>query len=390
MGNFLVFTSYSPAEIKFGWGVSEQVGKECKDRNAGKVLVITDKGVKNAGLLDGITKALENENINFEIYDEVEPNPTIAIVEKGKEVFKKVNPDLLLAVGGGSAIDAAKAIGIVVNNEGSIKDYQYGKEKIKNAIPPMITIPTTAGTGSEVNIWSVITDPERKFKMSIGGSLTAMTPKLCLADPKLTVTMPLNLTAASGMDALTHAVEAYVCVKTQPISDILCLYAIETISENLRQAVANGENIEARTKLLLASILAGIAFTNAGLGAVHAFADVLGGYYNAPHGVLNAIFLPYICEFNLVARPKRFAEIARKMGEKVDNLSLRNAAMKAVDVIKELSRDIGIPSLKELGAREEDIAELSKLVSTEINIFNNPRKAKVEDLAQILEKVFKE
>ncbi|WP_457566190.1 iron-containing alcohol dehydrogenase, partial [Caldithrix abyssi] len=314
-------------------------------------------------------------------FDGVQPNPTVGNVDEGVALYKKENCDIIIAVGGGSPIDCAKGIGLVLTNGGSIKDYE-GLDKSKNPMPPFIAVNTTAGTASEMTRFTIITDTDRHVKMAIVD--WHVTPNVAINDPELMVSMPVSLTAATGMDALTHAVEAYVSTIATPVTDSAALKAIELIGKYLRPAVANGDNMEARDKMAYAEFLAGMAFNNASLGYVHAMAHQLGGFYDLPHGVCNAILLPHVQRFNMIACPERFVDIAKALGENVEGLSTIEAADVALEAIQRLSSDIGIPSgLKELGVKEEDLPTLADNAMKDACGLTNPRRATKEEIIQI-------
>lgn len=288
---------------------------------------------------------------------------------------------MIIAVGGGSPIDCAKGIGLVITNGGSIKDYE-GLDKSENPMPPFIAVNTTAGTASEMTRFTIITDTDRHVKMAIVD--WHVTPNVAINDPELMISMPVALTAATGMDALTHAIEAYVSTIATPVTDSAAIKAIELIGKYLRPAVANGKNLEARDKMAYAEFLAGMAFNNASLGFVHAMAHQLGGFYDLPHGVCNAILLPHVERFNMIACPERFVDIAIALGENVKGLSTMEAADVALEAIQRLSQDIGIPSgLKELGVKEEDLPILAENAMKDACGLTNPRKATKEDIIQI-------
>lgn len=288
---------------------------------------------------------------------------------------------MILSLGGGSSHDCAKGIGMVATNGGHIRDFE-GINKSTKPMPPFIAVNTTAGTASEMTRFCIITNTSNKVKMAIVD--WRCTPNVAINDPLLMVGMPPALTAATGMDALTHAVEAYVSTIATPVTDSAALMAIKLISQNLRQAVANGQNMEARDKMAYAEFLAGMAFNNASVGYVHAMAHQLGGFYNLPHGVCNAILLPHVEAFNLIACPARFVDIAVAMGENVEGLSVREAADKALAAIKKLSADIGIPAgLTELGVKEEDLKIMAENAMKDACSFTNPRVATLEDVIGI-------
>jgi len=296
-------------------------------------------------------------------------------------MYKVNNCDGIIAFGGGSPMDCAKGVGLLASNGGKIHDYE-GIDKSQNPMVPLIAVNTTAGTASEMTRFCIITDTSRKVKMAIVD--WRVTPKVSINDPDLMVGMPPSLTAATGMDALTHAVEAYVSTAATPLTDSAALMAIKLVSKYLPIAVANGMNMEAREQMAYAQFLAGMAFNNASLGYVHAMAHQLGGYYNLPHGVCNAILLPHIQQFNLIACADRLKDIAIAMGENVEGLTVYDSAQKAIDSIKKLSALINIPSgLKELNVKEEDFEIMAINAKADACQLTNPRTATLEQVIQI-------
>ena len=296
----LGFEFLLPTRIVFGNDVVNQIGEEASAIGK-RAFIVTDKGILKTGYIERIQGLLNDAGIKSEVFSDVEPNPRDKSVEKGSKKAAKFNTDLLVGVGGGSAIDTAKAIGVILQEGGRIQDYE-GLGKVKKPITPLIAVPTSAGTGSEVTFWSVITDTRRKFKMSIGSPL--MAAKVALVDPMLTLTLPKEITAFTGIDALVHAIEGYTSLLAQPISDSLALTAIELISSNIRKAYAYGSNIHARYNMMLGSMVAGIAFGNADIASVHCMGEAIGGLYDTPHGLAMAIFLPYCIEHNIIFEMK--------------------------------------------------------------------------------------
>jgi alcohol dehydrogenase len=288
---------------------------------------------------------------------------------------------MIIPLGGGSSHDCGKGIGIVATNGGNIRDYE-GVDKMTKPMPPVIAVNTTSGTGSEMTRFCIITNTDTHVKMALVD--WRITPNISIDDPLLMVGMPPALTAATGMDALTHAVEAYVSTIATPVTDSAALMAIKLISENLRNAVANGQNMEARINMTYAEFLAGMAFNNASLGYVHAMAHQLGGFYDLPHGVCNAILLPHVEEFNLIANPPKFVDIAKTMGESVEGLSVRAAADKAIEAMSKLSSDVGIPAgLRQLGVKEADLETMAKNAMKDACGPTNPRSIKLEDVINL-------
>ncbi|MHB2154833.1 iron-containing alcohol dehydrogenase [Calditrichota bacterium GD2] len=376
-----MYSYFMPTVNLMGAGAVAEVGNQVKILGGSKALIVTDKPLIGAGIVEKVTKYLDDSGVKYVIFDGVQPNPTVGNVDEGVALYKKENCDIIIAVGGGSPIDCAKGIGLVLTNGGSIKDYE-GLDKSKNPMPPFIAVNTTAGTASEMTRFTIITDTDRHVKMAIVD--WHVTPNVAINDPELMVSMPVSLTAATGMDALTHAVEAYVSTIATPVTDSAALKAIELIGRYLRPAVANGDNMEARDKMAYAEFLAGMAFNNASLGYVHAMAHQLGGFYDLPHGVCNAILLPHVQRFNMIACPERFVDIAKALGENIEGLSTIEAADVALEAIQRLSSDIGIPSgLKELGVKEEDLPTLADNAMKDACGLTNPRKATKEEIIQI-------
>jgi len=378
-----MYSYYMPTVNLMGAGSVAQVGDQSRILGGSKALLVTDKPLMDTGIADRVRALLEEAGIETVVYDGVQPNPTVENVEEGVALYKKEQCDIIIAVGGGSPIDCAKGIGLVATNGGSIKDYE-GLDRSEKPMPPFIAVNTTAGTASEMTRFTIITDTDRHVKMAIVD--WHVTPSVSINDPELMVSMPVSLTAATGMDALTHAVEAYVSTIATPLTDSAALKAIELISEYLRPAVANGENMEARDKMAYAEFLAGMAFNNASLGYVHAMAHQLGGFYDLPHGVCNAVLLPHVERYNMIACPERFVDIAIAMGENVSGLSTMEAADRALAAIRRLSGDIGIPSdLKELGVQEKDLPTLAENAMKDACGLTNPRRATREEIIGIYE-----
>ena len=378
-----------PTRILFGVNLVDSLGEEVKALGIKRVLLVTDKGVVNAGLLERVTRVLDASAIDYTVFDTVEANPTTTTVHNGAEIFRKNKCDGLVAVGGGSPIDAAKGIGVQATHEGDIMDYsrRVGKP-VQNITPPLVAIPTTAGTGSEVTWVSVLVDPKDKVKIVVPSPYLAA--NVAIVDPSLTVSLPPAITAFTGMDALTHAIEAYVSLKSQPIADSLALQAVQLISSSLREAVGNGDNLAARTSMLLASTMAGMAFVNASVGLVHAAAHALGGFFNIAHGIANAVMLPLVMRLSLIGNPGKYADIAAAMGENLEGLSEMEAARGAVFAVQSLAADIGIPQdLKQLGA---DSARISDLVEETMNQSGsypfNARKVGKREIVQLFEQAF--
>lgn len=366
--------------------IVDKTGDYVKELDGSSVLIVTDPGIMKAGLLERLEKSLGDRNIKYIIYGQVVPNPTVEVVVEGFKAAGKDNVDCIVAIGGGSAIDVAKAINILLTNGGDIKDYR-GVEKVLKPTLPLIAIPTTCGTGSEATWATIITDSQEQFKFAIQS--TNAIPDIALIDPTLMTNLPPKLIASTGMDALTHAIEAYVSVKAQPFSDALAVYAIELISDNLRKAVYYQNNLESIEKMAIASTIAGVAFSNASLGLVHAMAHPLGGMFDVPHGIANAILLPYIIKFNYMANPEKFANIAKAMGENIEGLGRLEAAERAFNAVLKLSSDVGIPTnLKEVGMDLNKIDKLAEDSMKSGNVFTNPRKNTIEDVKNLFRNAY--
>lgn len=349
-----------------------------------KALIVCDGFLAKlpGGPVAKVKDSLEKAGVAYAIYDGVEPNPKDTNVIAGLKIYKAEKCDMIVTVGGGSSHDCGKGIGISATHDGDLyKDYA-GIEMLTNELPPIIAVNTTAGTASEVTRHCVITNTKEKVKFVIVSWRNL--PKVSINDPELMIAKPPGLTAATGMDALTHAVECYVTKQPNHITDAVAIHAIKLISKYLRRAVANGEDLEAREGMAYGSLLAGMAFNNAGLGYVHAMAHQLGGLLDMPHGIANAVLLPHIERYNLMVAPEKFADIAVAMGENIDGLGKMDAAEKAIDAIVRLSKDVGIPQgLAELGVKDSDLQEMSEMAMRDGNAGTNPRIGKLNDIVQL-------
>jgi len=373
--------------ILFGAGSAEKTGTEAQLLKAKKALIITDPGVIQAGLLEGIEKSLQSVGIPFAIFDGVEPDPRIEVVEKSAEKAKKEGMDLIIGFGGGSSLDIAKVTSVMVANPGKIDSF-FGIDLVPNLGVPVILIPTTAGTGSEVTPIAILSDTKEKLKKGIVSP--TLFPEVALVDPKLTIGLPPSVTAFTGMDALTHAIEACYSVNATGLSDLLAIRAMELISKNLRMAYAYGENLSARSNMMEGSLLAGIAFANAGVGAVHAFAYPLGGEFHLAHGLTNTLMLPYVMRYNILGCPYKFAQMAKAFGEKVEGLSELDAAETAVKFVERLSDDLRVPRrLRDVGIPEKAIPGLAEAAMKVTRLLaNNPRKISLEDANAIYKSAY--
>lgn len=377
---------FLPTRNLFGEGSVQEAGDLMLSLGGKKALIVTDVYLAKCGMAEQIQDILTTAGVESVVFGGAEPNPKDINVKDGLKVFEENHCDSIISLGGGSSHDCAKGIGIVASNGGDIRDYE-GVDKSTKPMCPMIAINTTAGTASEITRFCIITDTDRHVKMAIVD--WRVTPQIAINDPKLMVGMPPSLTAATGMDALTHAIEAYVSTDANPLTDAAAQMAITMITQYLPKAVANGTYMKARDKMAYGQYLAGIAFNNASLGYVHAMAHQLGGFYNLPHGVCNAILLPHVEEFNLIGNANRFRNIAKAMGENVDGLSTMDAARKAISAIRQLSQQVGIPScLSELGVKEEDFEIMAENAMKDVCQLTNPRKATKEQIVGIFKAAY--
>ncbi|WP_122898022.1 iron-containing alcohol dehydrogenase [Acinetobacter sp. B51(2017)] len=378
---------YIPCVSLFGPGCAKEIGNKAKNLGAKKALIVTDAGLYKFGVADIIAGYLTESGVESHIFAGAEPNPTDINVHNGVDAYNQHGCDFIVSLGGGSSHDCAKGIGLVTAGGGHIRDYE-GIDKSSVPMTPLIAVNTTAGTASEMTRFCIITNTDTHVKMAIVD--WRCTPLIAIDDPKLMLAKPAALTAATGMDALTHAVEAYVSTAANPITDACAEKAISMISQWLSPAVANGDNLEARDAMSYAQYLAGMAFNNASLGYVHAMAHQLGGFYNLPHGVCNAVLLPHVCEFNLIACPERYARIAELMGVNTQGLSTTQAAHAAIAAIRSLSQSIGIPAgLAELGVKEQDLEVMAENAQKDACMLTNPRKASHADVVQMFKAAMK-
>ena len=385
------FYDYMLPTVNFmGAGCVEVVGERCKILGAEKILLVTDKYLNSleAGPVQIVSDYLAKAGLEYSIFDGVTPNPKDTDVYAGLKIYEEENCDMIVTVGGGSPHDCGKAIGVAATHDGDLyKDYA-GIEKLENETPAMVCVNTTAGTASEVTRHAVITDTSQNPNVKFVIVSWRNTPDVSINDPELMVDKPAGLTAATGMDALTHALETYVSTGANPLTDAAALESMKLIADNLRNAVYNGQDIQARENMANASVLSGFAFNNGGLGYVHAMAHQLGGFYDMPHGIANAILLPYVEKFNLEAKLERFAKVAEIFGVNTEGMSTREAAEASLEAIKELAQDIGIPtSLSEskFEINEEDFEEMAKYALEDGNAGSNPRKGTVEQVKAIFE-----
>ncbi|HAS6186644.1 TPA: L-threonine dehydrogenase [Vibrio vulnificus] len=374
---------FIPTVNLMGAGCLKDAADSIKAQGFTKGLIVTDKILNQIGVVKQVQDLLSERHIEAVVFDVTQPNPTIGNVNAGLALLKQNECDFVISLGGGSPHDCAKGIALVAANGGEIADYE-GVDKSAKPMLPLIAINTTAGTASEMTRFCIITDEERHIKMAIVDKHT--TPLISVNDPELMLAKPASLTAATGMDALTHAVEAYVSIAATPITDAVAIKAIELIQAHLRTAVAHGDDIEAREQMAYAQFMAGMAFNNASLGYVHAMAHQLGGFYDLPHGVCNAILLPHVQRYNAQVCPERLRDVAKAMGVNVEGMSAEQGAEAAIDAIVALAKDVGIPAgIRELGAKSEDIPTLADNALKDACGFTNPKQATHEEISAIFE-----
>lgn len=372
----------------FGPGVVKKVGERAKMLDMKKILIVTDSFLRTLenGPVQQVEESLQAADIDYVIYDGVEPNPKIRNVEEGKAVYLENDCDSIISVGGGSPHDCAKGIGIVLTNGDDVTSLA-GIETLENPLPPLMAVNTTAGTASEITRHAVLTNEKTSLKFVVVSWRNV--PLVSFNDPMVMLEIPPALTAATGMDALTHCVESYVSTNRNPITDAQAAQGIKLIAKYLRPAVANGQDIEARTNMAYASVLGGMAFNNADLGYVHAMAHQLGGEYDAPHGVCCAVLMPTVERWNIISNPERFAEIAELMGENIEGLTVMEAADKAIDAMIRISEDVGIPTnIKDLGAKPEDFEKMAANALKDGNAFSNPRVGTEEDIVRLFQAAY--
>ncbi|MGI2259823.1 L-threonine dehydrogenase [Shewanella sp. GXUN23E] len=372
---------FIPSVNTLGQGALDDAINDINALGFKHALIVTDKPLVEIGLAGELIEKLGAGGIQSTLFDGVQPNPTVGNVEAGLKLLTDNGCDFVISFGGGSPHDCAKGIALVATNGGSIKDYE-GVDKSAKPQLPLVAINTTAGTASEMTRFCIITDEARHIKMAIVDKHT--TPLLSVNDPELMLKKPAGLTAATGMDALTHAIEAYVSIAANPITDACAIKAIELIHQNLQLAVRDGSNIQAREQMAYAQFLAGMAFNNASLGYVHAMAHQLGGMYDLPHGVCNALLLPYVQQYNAQVAAARLKDVAKAMGVDVTDMNDEQGAQAAIAAIKALAASINIPaSLTELGVQEADIPTLAENALKDACGLTNPKQATHEEICQI-------
>ncbi|MRR17582.1 MAG: iron-containing alcohol dehydrogenase [Deltaproteobacteria bacterium] len=382
-----IFSFTGAKKIVFGNGSILSLAGHIKEHHSQNPLVVIDKNIAKTGLQERIASILVSDGIKFTVYDKVEPEPRIELADEGAELAIKNKCDSVIGIGGGSAMDVAKAIAVIATNKGAAADY-LGLNKVPKAGLPKIMIPTTAGTGSEVTFTAVFV--RKNLKKKEGMNSPYLYPELALLDPELTLSLPPAPTAHTGLDALCHAIESYTSINSSPMSEMFSLEAISLIAENLRTCVHDGKNIAARERMLLGSLYAGIGLANAGVTAVHSLSYPLGGKFGVSHGLANTILLASVMAFNLPGALEKFADIADAMGECTDGLPAREAAYLAVEAVEALIEDCGIDSsIRDFGVKEEDFPALADVAMTVARpLENNPRKMTKEDMVAIYAEAF--
>ncbi len=380
-----------PGEVYLGAGVAAQVGEQARRLGGHRIFVVTDRGVRKAGLLDGVLAALDGAGLATTVFDQVEANPTDQIVAVAAQCFRESGADLLVAVGGGSSIDAAKAVQIVATGGGDILEYDLGLgEKARptpNDMPALIAIPTTSGTGSEVTAWAVITDTRRRFKVSVGDA--RLIPQVALVDPALMCSMPRSLTAACGMDALSHCLESYVSTLDHALGDAVALYGIRLVGESLRRAAGDGQDMDARTKMATASMAGGMSLNLKWGGACHSLAHQLSSEAAVPHGLAIALMLPYQMEYSLPGALEKYAQVAEALGEPAGGGSMEERAMGAVRAVRALVRDLGLPTrLRDIGINESAIPNLARKAFADDSHATNPVKCTEESMLELYRRAY--
>jgi alcohol dehydrogenase len=376
------FEFQSPTRVLHKAGLVSDLGHEVGHLGT-RALIVADEGVASAGLLDRVRAGLQGVDVAG-VFTEVPANSSIAVVERATAYARECGADLLVAVGGGSPIDTAKAMRILLTEGGTLHDYQ-GYNLLERPLFPMVAIPTTAGTGSEVTAWAVIRDERAHLKLQLASVFLAR--NLAALDPEMTCRLPPHLTAATGMDALAHAIESFVGTNANPISDSLALQAIDMISNNLRGATYGGDDMDARSQMLVAACIAGIAFSSGGgsLGIVHALSHAVGGAFDVHHGTANAILLPYGMRFNSTAMVNRFARIARAMGVNAGGRAEEDVIADGIEAVRSLAADCQLPArLRDVGVPEGALPSLAEAAIGDAAIFTNPRPASIDEIIGLL------
>lgn len=379
------FTFKMPTKIIFGVNSALKLNSLLKELNFKRIFVVSGKSFEKTDCFKIFISNLMDKDFDVTLFTDIIPEPTVRVVDRAAEVLKSSCSDVVIAVGGGSTIDICKAICMLKNNEGSVKEYLFnGNKTVKNKSLPLIVVPTTAGSGSEVTAASVISDEENNIKLSVTHNY--LIPEIAVLDPAMQTSMPQLITASTGMDALTHAIEAYVSKNASIISDTYAEKSIELIGKNIYTAVFTPDNLEARGKMAVASTLAAVAFANAGLGAVHGISQAMGGIVHVPHGVANSMLLPAVIKKNMVGNLEKFYRIAKLLGEKVEGLTVREGALKTIERIREMALDLKIPGkLSEVNVKKEMFPQIVKGTMEYRLLPLNPIKLEEKDVYEILD-----
>ena len=377
------FSFELPTRIEYGPGSLSDLGPFLDELRARRVLVVSDPGLRSAGVLSSVLESPGLRGREVELFEGVSPNPRDVEAEAGAGKARDMGAEALVAVGGGSVLDCAKAVSVLAPQGGTCHDYEE-RGSIGPEVLPLIALPTTAGSGSEVTFSAVITDSEKHYKFTMKSPRIA--PRIALLDPAMTLSMPPGLTAATGMDALTHAVEAHTAPSANVLSDAAAIQAVGLVSAHLVRAVARGDDPAARAGMLLGSVLAGIAFSHSDVAAVHCLAEAMGGIYDAPHGACNAVILPEMMDWNREACAGRYARIASAMGVRADGIV--EGAGEAVGAVRRLAREVGLPGVRDLGLRREDFDRLARLSVQNGSNASNPRFMSEEDYLRVLERLW--
>ena len=372
-----------PTRLVHGPGAVSSLASEIADLGIARPMLVTDPGVSSAGLVDRVLPHLDDAVV----FDDVRPNPDIGLVDRAAQAYREAGCDGLVALGGGSSLDTAKSIGVVAVHGGSIARYEWGRDPIERRIPPLVAIPTTAGTGSEVTLWAVITDHDRQLKFNVGGT-PLIGPHVAVIDPEMMLGLPAAVTAATGMDALSHAIECYTCDYHQPFNDAVALHAIELVARWLRVAVEDGANLDARTHMAHAATLGGMAYGTESAGAAHAMSQSAGGVHDCPHGALTARVLGPVCEYNVPAAPERYARIAQGLGVATGGMDVLEAAMAGVEEVYRLTDDVGIPTMEGLGFSRDEISMLARIAYEDPQTHGNAREVDTTAYEEIYRTAF--
>lgn len=377
------FVLQHSTKIRFAVGAVKELGTELRMLGAEHVMVVCDEGIREIGIADKVVRILDDAALAVDVFSAISENPRDFECVAVATAVKECGADTIVGLGGGSAMDAAKAAAVLVTNGKKVQDWDAPMRLAKQ---PMTTVcvPTTSGTGSEVTFVSVITDDDRRCKMCIQDP--ALSPRVAVVDPELTLSLPPALTASTGVDALTHAIEAYTCRLAEPVTDALALAAMSLIASSLESAVANGDDIEARSSMMLGSVMAGMAFVNTDVGSVHCIAETLGGWYDIPHGVANAIFLADVLEFNYPADPVKHARVAAALGVDCSGMTAEDAAVQGIDEIRRLTRSVGIPVFSELARVDpSDFDDLARAAADHICTPSNARDIGYEEYLRLFD-----